>query len=382
MSENTLPEDPDYDDEDHEYDDEDGAPYEPANNSPAGHPRVVTEDTVTKYFSYVKSMRKQFLASSPDGHARDVQPIDLVDFLISKASTIRPKTFINYRCGLLYWMGTLPDTPDIHHARLVLQVGVPKTGFKGTKPNTTASLYSCGSVRKRTFERRKFNRLISELNKRSAPTGDVQTRKRPVELMLWLHAGLASGLRPVEWETAKWYDKAKGELLVKTAKRKADTYALPSLAGLPPPEIVERIVHIDLDDRIWVEQHMAAVRRHLLMGEPFSAYYNNNRVYLWSVCKDLFGGDKPAFTLYMMRGQFAANRKRRGIPMDEVAADMGCAPKVTSTYYGNSIYGHKSAMTDKHGETNRQVEPNQVQQSPKSGSSFSFSRQPAKAGKS
>ena len=380
MSENTLSEDENYE-EDHDYDDEFDAPYTAANNSPSGHPRVVTDGTVKKYFSYVKSMRKQFLASSPLGHAQDVQPIDLVDFLISKAATIRPKTFINYKCGLLYWMGTLPETSDIHHARLVLQVGVPKHGFKGARPNTTASLYSCGSVRKRTFERRKFNRLIAELNKRSAPTGDVQTRKRPIELTLWLHAGLASGLRPVEWETAKWHDRTKGELLVKTAKRKADTYALPSLADLPPPEIVERIVHIDADDCVWVDQHMAAVRRHLLMGEPFSAYYNNNRVYLWSVCRDLFGEGKPAFTLYMMRGQFAANRKRRGIPREEVAADMGCAVKVTSTYYGNSIYGHRSAVTDKQGDANKQVDTNRMPQKPNTGSGFSFARQPSKAGK-
>src|SRR5690606_21940351 len=158
-----------------------------------------------------------------------------------------------------------------------------------------------------------------------------------------------------------------GDLLVRTAKRKMDTNALPSIAGLPPPEIKERIVHIDPDDRIWVDQHLASVRRHLLSGEPYSAYYNNNRVYLWSVCRDVFGEGKPAFTLYMMRGQFAANRKRRGLPREDVAASMGCAPKVTSTYYGNKLYGHRSIQPEKQVQVSKESQSSQRKP-------FSFSR--------
>lgn len=372
MSENHPFEDSDYEEEEGDYSG-DGSSYEPTVNPPAGHPRKVLPKTAEQYLSYVKTLRKQFLASSPEAHHRDVLPIDLVEYLISRAPHLRPKTFINYRCGLLYWLGTLQETSETHHARLVLQVGVPKSGYKGPKPRSTSSLYSSRSSRPRTFERRRFNRLIAELTKRSAPTEDSYTRRRPSELMVWLHAGLASGLRPVEWATAKWLDREKGELLVKTAKRKTDVNALPVIAGLPPPPEKERIVQIDPNDRIWVEQHLVNVRRHLLSGEPFESFYNNNRVYLWSVCRDLFGEGKPPFTLYMMRGQFAANRKRRGIPIGDVAASMGCAPRVSSTYYGKRQYGHSSVMPE------TQVEANTDAQAPAK-PRFSFSRQPTKAG--
>lgn len=321
---------------------DDGSSYTPIANPPLGHPRVVKEETVEKYFSYVKTLHKQYLASSEEAREREVMPVDLVDFLMARAPYLRPKTFINYRCGLLYWLGTLPETPDTYQARLALHVATPHAGFKGPKPNTTSTLYTTSSIRPRTFARKKFDRLIAELNKRAAPSEDVELRRRPTELMLWLLAGLASGLRPVEWETAQWHDMTKGELRVITAKRKTGTSTLPTIFGMPPPAVKERIVVIDPDDRIWVMQHMASVKRHLATGAPFSAYYNNNRVYLWSVCRELFGDAKPAITLYMMRGQFAANRKRRGEPREEVAASMGCSAGVSSSYYGNRSHGHRS----------------------------------------
>lgn len=74
-------------------------------------------------------------------------------------------------------------------------------------------------------------------------------------------AGLASRLRPVEWESAKWLDQSRRQLLVKTAKRETGVNALPMLLGLPLPEQKERAVRIDSEDRIWVDQHFNHVRR-------------------------------------------------------------------------------------------------------------------------
>lgn len=336
------------------YDDGSEPSFEEQRSPPPGHPRTVSKDTIEQYAKMVKIMRKRYLRDHPSFRLEDVSPTELADHLISRSSTLRPKTFINYRCALLYWINTSPQTSDTGIARLILQNGTPKNGYKGTrgpKQNDKirpATLYSTKSSRPRTFEKKHFEKLIAELNYRSGPTSDHRVTSRANELLLWLKAGLASGLRPVEWAKARWVDKEKGDLLVHTAKTKAGTYALPNLSGLPPPEPKTRIVKISPEDIFWVDQHLNRVKIHLQMGKPFKSYYDNNRIYLWEVCRDLFGNRRPPFTLYLMRGQFAANKKRSGMPVDEVAMQMGCSPRIASVAYGKLVYGHGgSSLTDK-----------------------------------
>jgi len=76
------------------------------------HPRKISEGTIRQYFKFVKVLQNKFLDTHHEARTRVVEPIDLVDFLISISPTLRPKTFINYRCGLLYWLSTLPASPD------------------------------------------------------------------------------------------------------------------------------------------------------------------------------------------------------------------------------------------------------------------------------
>lgn len=72
--------------------------------------------------------------------------------------------------------------------------------------------------------------------------------------MVWLQVGLASGLRPVEWERAKWLDQSRGQLLARTAKRKTGVNSLPTLSELPPLGQNERVAEVDPEDRIWMDQ--------------------------------------------------------------------------------------------------------------------------------
>lgn len=365
--------DDNFDSYDADFDQDDQSVSRHSIAAPIDHPRKVAQSTIDLYIRYVKTMRRQFMSTFPDAHLRDVQPIDLVDFLFSRASSMRPKTFINYRCGLLYWLNTAPATADTHHAILLLQVGTPKSGFKGARPGQVATIASTRSCRPRTFKKIHFDKLINELNGRAARMGDKRTTRRSGELLLWLQAGLASGLRPIEWETARWEDKSKGLLLVQTAKTKHDVYALPSLANLPAPVQRTRVVPVDLAGRLWVDQHLLAVKRHLREGRSFRSYYQNNRMYLRNACQDIFGSDGPSFHLYLMRGQFAANRKRAGLTIDQVGAEMGCAGKVSSTYYGNRVHGHGASVS--HADKQAQVQKDAQKVAQKVGKSrFSFSR--------
>ena len=342
MNLKTLDKD-DKSDPDDGYDDD----LEPAHIlPPRSHPRPISEKTAKLYASYVKTLRKRYMETHPEAHVRDVTPLDLVENLLAQTSNLRPKTFGSYRSGLLHWLNTIPSSPYVLHARLVLDTGVPLNGYKGTRPGKTASLYSSRSQRPRTFSRKNFEKLAGELNRRAAKIGDGRSNRRAGELLMWLRAGLASGVRPAEWETATWQDKSKGELLVHTAKAKL-AYALPSLKDVEPARNKTRVVMIDPDAIIWVDQHLIAVRKHLRQGRSFNSYYQNNRMYLSQTCIELFGVEGPRFTLYMMRGQFAANRKRSGKTIEQVGAEMGCNANTASTCYGNRVSGHHGAgVTD------------------------------------
>jgi len=310
-----------------------------------GHPRAIAQSTVETYHRFVKTLRRNYLRSlGGELPKEEASPVQLAEFLIENASRYRPKTFSAYRAGLVYWLGTQSATTEVLQATLLLSTSVPKAGYKGVAPDKTASLYSHKSSRPRTFRRRRFERLLTELTRRSTYSGratpDEQNRSSTV--LVWLKAGLASGLRPVEWDTARWEDPGHTILRVKTAKHKVGLNVLPEIAAhyKPLPEI--RYVTIDPEDRMWVEQHLANIQRYKDTGGSFSRFYHNNRRVLWNTCVDLFGPNEPKFTLYLMRGQFAANRKQTKSGKD-VAEEMGCGLNVVFCHYGKKSGGHHHA---------------------------------------
>jgi len=302
--------------------------------------RPLTQKTKTLYIRYVKTLHKRYAAVHPEAHRRDASPMDLVDILLDQYQSLRPKTFSSYRTGLLYWLGTCEQDNVVQLAIQKLTSNYPRDGYKGHRPGVTATKHSQRSMRARTFERQKFEKLKAALIQRSSRLNDARTSNRPSELLLWLQAGLASGLRPVEWQTAQWQDIEKGELLVRTAKEKP-IYTLPHISHLMPPKNQTRVVQIELAAIPAVNQHLLSVRRHLDTGATFQQYYNNNRNYLHLICLEIFGPTGKKFTLYMMRGQFAANMKKAGFSLEEVGEQMGCGWHVASVNYGNKSAGHR-----------------------------------------
>jgi hypothetical protein len=307
------------------------------------HPRELSPETVVKYRGYVKTLLRKYSNEHPGGSVRDTPLMGLAEMLLRMAPDLRPKTFINYRCGLLYVLNMFPTTQTILDAARLLREGAPASGYKGHKRGVTATLYSSRSGRSRTFNRRAFGTLMAELSSRQGHADDRRRNHRASQLLIWLQAGLATGLRPVEWATACWASDKHEALLVQTAKTKR-SYALPSLSTALAPKRRTRTVKVASDERFWVDTQLALIQRHLQSGKLFSAYYNNNRVYLWSLCRSVFGKSRPPFTLYLMRGQFASNRKRAGLTSEEVGVEIGCSGNVASTYYGNKAHGHRSVV--------------------------------------
>ncbi|WP_230625998.1 hypothetical protein [Cupriavidus necator] len=310
----------------------------------------VSDPILFRYRAAVDSLWRQVVAEDEDGaRRRAVGPLEIVDLLLRRVPELRPSTWNTSRAAVLYWLEGMADDPEAMQARVIMLAGCPKDGFKGPKLGTTATRYSSKSQRKRTFAKRDFDRLLRYLDRRA----EVSSRDISVGLLVgaWLRAGLAAGLRPVEWVEATWVDEDKTRLQVKTAKQRrqqADwTAGLARLELEPVGEGVEqgepkyRLVSIDESDRAAVDDFMVTLRRLMNAGEEFDLIYMRARRYLWSSSRAVFGKDGPKFTLYQMRGQFGANRKaRQGVVA--TAAEMGNSPLKASSYYGRAIYAHPS----------------------------------------
>ncbi|WP_432263461.1 hypothetical protein [Cupriavidus sp. TMH.W2] len=329
-------------------------------------PQRVSDVILRRYRWAVDSLWRRVVAEDEGAiRHRPVGPLEIVDLLLRRVPELRNSTFNTTRAAVLYWLDGMPANPEAMQARVILLTGCPKDGFKGPKPGTTATRYSSKSQRKRTFARRDFNRLLRHLDRRAEASSNQLAAGALVGS--WLRAGLAAGLRPVEWVDATWSDESRTHLRVKTAKRRrqeADwTAGLARLERDPEPQVPEdlaepvkyRLVSIDESDRGAVEGFMAKLRTLLDAGEEFSAIYSRARQYLWLSSISVFGRDAPRFTLYQMRGQFGSNRKaRQGV--SATAEEMGNAASKANTYYGKVIYAHRTARGGVDKPADRQID--------------------------
>ncbi|WP_342051291.1 hypothetical protein [Cupriavidus sp. OTU4054] len=316
-------------------------------------PQRVSDVMLRRYRWAVDSLWRRVVAEDEGAiRHRPVGPLEIVDLLLRRVPELRNSTFNTTRAAVLYWLDGMHDSSEAMQARVILLTGCPKDGFKGPKPGTTATRYSTKSQRKRTFARRDFDRLLRYLDKQAESSSNHLAAGALVAA--WLRAGLAAGLRPVEWVEAVWSDESQSHLRVKTAKQRrqeADwTAGLARLEREPDaitPEDSQqpakyRLVSIDESDRPLVNAFMTKVRTLLNAGEEFPAIYSRARQYLWRSSIAVFGKGRQRFTLYQMRGQFGSNRKaRQGV--SATAEEMGNAPSKASGYYGKAIYSHRSA---------------------------------------
>lgn len=336
--------------------------------TPPPSKRIISANTKKQYGRITNLLRASVLETKPDGHIVDATPLEIVDYLFNQRSRLRPQTFLMYRSALIWWLSTLTVDASIQDAWITLHELVPKDGYKDEKGEKgKARLYSIKSSRKRTVSQKKLRRLLDELTHRTDAARTYIDRRRASELRFWVLAGLATGLRPTEWSQAYWRNKAQGELNVITAKRKVGNYSLPDISHLSDEEPMPvRVVKIDDEQDIaWVDLHMKSVQAYLQSGEgrTFDRYYDNNRMYLRTINKAIFPkGD--GVTLYMLRGQFAANRKISGQPREELAKEMGCGSYYTSAAYGKQVHGYKNLrgtrveQQDRQAEQEAQVESN------------------------
>jgi integrase len=162
----------------------------------------------------------------------------------------------------------------------------------------------------------------------------------------WLLAGIWTGLRPCEWESAEVNEA--NELLVTNAKAtegRAHGYT----------RIIDLTDLSDQEKQI-IDLHLKHVQQAKLSPwhkekSGFEQFYSRCRSRLYVTTRALWPKRKQHITLYSSRHQFAANAKFHGLPLEEIAALMGHASIETAmTHYGRRSAGNGSMRVKAHND--------------------------------
>lgn len=264
----------------------------------------IAEKTKTLYIKLIKAMERyshNLLADGEFDHVL-VSPVQMVEHMTARED-LTSQSKRTYRAAAIWWFKQLADEEPYQEALKKLD-----------------EWYEDEKIRLRLQRAKKVEK------KRSVPEEDFDTltdslRKSRSEwarkALMWVEAGMITGLRPIEWLTAEWGDEEKTFLIVKNAKIKA---SLPGYMrdekrkGYKYEPVLTRTIQLDEEaERIMVEEHMLSLEKFCDKEgedkeERFTRYYELVRVTLNRECKKIWDG-KKSYTLYDMRRQFSANMK-------------------------------------------------------------------------
>jgi len=149
---------------------------------------------------------------------------------------------------------------------------------------------------------------------------------------LWLRAGVLTGARPIEWQTAKFITKDNQHfLLIKNAKNTNDR------ANGEYRTI--NLNHLEKNEINVIRQHLLVVDK-IMTEDSWDDYYKGCSNILRYTARKIWPNRKKYPTLYSSRHQFSANIKASGCSTQEVAALMGHASDRTAQeHYGKKIMG-------------------------------------------
>ncbi|WP_419642403.1 hypothetical protein [Thiolapillus sp.] len=151
--------------------------------------------------------------------------------------------------------------------------------------------------------------------------------------LLWLSAGIWTGLRPSEWRHAA-YAERNGQRLFVVRNAKATNGRA---HGRTRTLIIDNLTEEQVAQVKWLAAHLGAMN-----DMDYARCYLRCRKYLAGINKALWPRRKKRITLYSARHQYSANLKKAGATRAEVAAAMGHASIDTAgEHYGRRISGKR-----------------------------------------
>lgn len=229
-------------------------------------------------------------------------PSDVVTYMRRRANEWKWATFRQYQASLVcrYEMEFERNRDPLFQKTAEQIRNLPSTDCRPERePGRTSSR------KRKGIPKRDYDLLVSNL---ANPARASDYSKRAA---LWLMAGLATGLRPCEWENARLSEDGT-VLSVQNAK-----------ATNGRATGTSRVVPVNADDFPVIRAHIASLRELQARGLEFSAIQKGCRQAIRRTCAVLWPGeDKRMYALYSARHQFSANTKAIA-SAEEVAALLG-----------------------------------------------------------
>src|SRR5438105_775987 len=251
-----------------------------------------------------------------------VSPLDVVNDYIESAINHSEASWRLYRAAMLWHLANhKSEAPEYETAFQVLARTRKAPGSRAQLPADRRAY-----ARKKAIPEDDLAKLLNVLSSMN------RTMNWGSRTQFWLLAGLASGARPGEWPGASWLDESQETLCVPNTKLKrtvpiykvvdagqtiheVEEFHPERLTPGPESDDSRRIrnVPIDPSDRIYVQLHLASLNDFMSkrQGDPkdaFFRYYDACRKAIREASLRAFKG-KKLYSLYVMRSQFAANKK-------------------------------------------------------------------------
>lgn len=259
----------------------------------------------------------------PDG------PIDWVRLSVwlrdSKRLEVAPSTWITYKNAIKHATQAHPD-----HAAVCAILDIQPH-------NRRRDVHRRGAgKRQKSLSREDIAAIADWIGQRNLRWG--------TPALIWLRAGMTTGLRPNEWDGARITRLPDGQagLVVHNAKTgnqndlHVNAERIIPLGHLEEEEYLEIVAHTDLYQRI-----------RALGDEHFERYARGCRQTLYRAAKELWPRRKKIPNLYSGRHQFAANLKANDILLPEERAYMLGHSSIHThqNCYGGRRSAHPNART-------------------------------------
>jgi len=250
-----------------------------------------------------------------------VNPVEFVNWLFSLKPNLKTATWRPYRQSAKAILATLPHD-DSEQAIAMIDADINETAAHAREEKAPKSRATRGeglprrtsSLKEKRFPKADFDKAITFLRYYS------RSRFAPV-LIDWMQAGIATGLRPIEWQAT---DLEIREDPIAPKGRWVWLYVLNAKATNGRGNGLVRT----LDISHFEDKTVEAVRRMSSRGSQwledgvYDSMQSQCSQLLYSVCDRIFRGRPKTYALYSLRHQFVANSKSYHKP-EAVSAMVG-----------------------------------------------------------
>lgn len=242
-------------------------------------------------------------------------PREFAIWLLSLRGTLKPPSWRLYRQAALMVLGGMPGE-RAQEAMTLIEGDAPAEAEMGTgEPVEVPGAERLTSARKvKRFKYEDYVRIWHLMKQRRS--------KSAVVLQDWMRAGIATGLRPIEWRAT---EVVRVEDAGHPMGRRVFLLVLNAKATNGRSNGVVRTLDITAfsDGAVAVVQRMSDQGLRAYREGRYREFQGQAAQMLYEACRKLWPRRQNHYALYSCRHQFIANHKALGLPNEEVSAMSG-----------------------------------------------------------